>query len=228
VDVAELLNLPGVEEACVIRSAVGFMALHGGSQDRGTDLIARRAAERAGASYYGIIQPPGLRVHITSRLHRPEHSTVLHRFLQHIEVAISIHGFGRDGFSLWVDPDRGLVIDPYGPPIRGRQTGPLTGIIVGGRNELLVNKARELFHERFEGFDVADPSLRLGYHPENPVNLPSSKGVQIELPPGLRGIGPYGEQLVPSDTEEVAELVTALVELAEFASVTKGTPARRH
>ena len=66
-DFEELLNLPGVEEECVLRSPVGFLALHGGSQDRGTDLIARRAAERAGTSYYAIIQPPGLRVHLTSR-----------------------------------------------------------------------------------------------------------------------------------------------------------------
>ena len=64
-DLAELLTLPNVHEECVLRSTIGFMALHGGSQDRGTDQIASRAAEQAGASYYAIIQPAGLRVHLT-------------------------------------------------------------------------------------------------------------------------------------------------------------------
>lgn len=48
-DLAELLSLSGVKEECVLRSGVGFMALHGGSQDRGTDQIASGAAEQAGA-----------------------------------------------------------------------------------------------------------------------------------------------------------------------------------
>jgi hypothetical protein len=46
--------MPGVREDCILRSNVGFMALHGGSQDRGTEQIARRAAEQADASYYAI------------------------------------------------------------------------------------------------------------------------------------------------------------------------------
>ena len=134
VDLAELLSMPGIREECILRSTVGFMALHGGSQDRGTEQIARRAAERAGASYYAIVQPSGLRVHLTSRLHHPDHSEQLRAFLDHVDVAISIHGFGRDGFALWFDPDRGLIIEPYGPAVRGKQTGPLRGIIVGGLN----------------------------------------------------------------------------------------------
>ena len=70
-DLAELLGMPGIREECILRSPVGFMALHGGSQDRGTDQIARQAAEETGASYYAIVQPPGRRVHLTSRLHDP-------------------------------------------------------------------------------------------------------------------------------------------------------------
>jgi phage replication-related protein YjqB (UPF0714/DUF867 family) len=147
--------------------------------------------------------------------------------LQHVQIAISIHGFGRDGFALWVDHELGLMIDPYGPATRGRQKGPLTGIIVGGQNARLVSCARELLHERFDGYHVADPSLRLGFHPENPVNLPSAKGVQIELPPGLRGIGAYGEQYVPRDDELVAEVVVALVELADLAANLIEPPIRR-
>src|SRR3984957_7168701 len=73
-DLAELLRMPGVREECILRAKVGFLALHGGSQDRGTDQIARRAAEQAGASYYAVVHPPGLRVHLTSRRHDPDQS----------------------------------------------------------------------------------------------------------------------------------------------------------
>jgi phage replication-related protein YjqB (UPF0714/DUF867 family) len=216
-DLAELLALPGVEEDCVLRSAVGFMALHGGSQDRGTHQIASRAAELAGASYYAIVQPRRSRVHLTSRRHDPDHSERLRAFLRHVHVAISVHGFGRDGFALSVDHARGLVIEPYGPARRGRQTGPLRGIIVGGRNAALLEDARRLFRDRFAGYRVADESIRLGFHPRNPVNLPPAQGVQIELPPGLRGIGDFGEQLEPSQDGIVTEVIAALAELADRA-----------
>jgi phage replication-related protein YjqB (UPF0714/DUF867 family) len=216
-DLAELLTLPGVKEECVLRSALGFMALHGGSQDRGTHEIGSLVAERAGASYYAIVQPDGLRVHLTSRRHNPDQSECLQAFLQHVEIAISLHGFGRDGFDLRVDPVRGLVIEPYGPALRGNQSGPLRGIIVGGRNEDLLDVARRLLHDRFVGYHVADERVRLGFDPNNPVNLPSAQGVQIELPPGLRGIGDFGERLIPSDDGRVTEVIAALVELAKRA-----------
>ncbi len=217
-DLAALLALPGVAEECVLRSRVGFLALHGGSQDRGTDQIARSAAEQMGASFYAIRHPPALRVHLTSRLYNPDQSERLRAFVEHVDVAISVHGFGRDGFALWVDPDRGLVIDPYGPALRGRQTGPLRGIIVGGLNTELLAVARRLLHDRFAGYHVADERVRLGFHPKNPVNLPCAHGVQVELPPGLRGIGDYGERLAPDDEGVVAEVVAALAELAHRAS----------
>jgi phage replication-related protein YjqB (UPF0714/DUF867 family) len=190
------------------------MALHGGSQDRGTHEIASEAASRADASYYAIIQPSDLRVHLTSRRHDPDQSDRLGAFLAHVDVAISVHGFGRDGFNLFVDPALGIVIEPYGPALRGRQTGPLRGIIIGGQNVQLLAVARQLLHERFPGYHIADERIRLGFHPENPVNLPRSQGVQIELPPGLRGIGDLGEQLVSRRDEAVTEVITALVELA--------------
>ena len=142
---------------------------------------------------------------------------MLRSFLQHVEIAISVHGFGRDGFSVWVDPERGLVVEPYGPALRGRQTGPLRGIIVGGRNGDMLDAARRLLRNRFAGYHVADERVRLGFHPDNPVNLPSAHGVQIELPPGLRGIGDFGDQLVPSVDGLVTQVVAALVELSEMA-----------
>jgi phage replication-related protein YjqB (UPF0714/DUF867 family) len=218
VDLRELLDIDGVKETCDLRSTVGFMALHGGSQDRGTDQIARRAAALCGASYYAIVQPEWLRVHLTSRLHDPEHSAAFRRFLAHVRVAISVHGFGRDGFALWVDPARGVVIEPYGPALRNGQNEALTGIIVGGLHAGLVRQARTLLGARCPGFHVADERLRLGFHPRNPVNLPPEKGVQIELPPGLRGIGPYGERLTPDEAEVPSGLISALVELGHAAA----------
>jgi len=208
-----------------LRSAVGFMALHGGSQDRGTDQLVRRAAELSGSSYYAIVQPEGLRVHLTSRLHDPGDSAPLRAFLGHVEIALSVHGFGRDGFSLWIDPGRGPMIDLYGPALRGAQAGPLRGIIVGGRNADLLEAARRVFRDRIAGYHLADERVRLGFHPDNPVNLPSARGVQIELPPGLRGIGDFGERLVPEEDEKVAEVVAALVELAALAGEAIGPAA---
>jgi len=217
-DLAELLALPGVEEVCELRSAVGFMALHGGSQDRGTHEIASRAAAQAGASYYAIVQPPGLRVHLTSRRHDPGQSPRMQAFLDHVAVAISVHGFGRDSFSFHVDAGTQPVIEPYGPAFRGRQTGPLRGIIVGGLNAALVDAACRLLGERLPGYHAGSERVRLGFHPRNPVNLPPAHGVQIELPPALRGIGDLGEDLVSRDDGVVTEVTATLVELAERAA----------
>jgi phage replication-related protein YjqB (UPF0714/DUF867 family) len=211
---AQLLEESGVEERCVLRSGVGIMALHGGSQDRGTDRIAGRVADEAFSSFYAIVQPPQFRRHIPSRFYDPADSPALQAFLKHIDVAISVHGFGRDSFGMWIDPERGLILEPYGPARRFGQEGPLTGIILGGQNSELLERSRRILEGRFAGYHVADPRLRLGFHRTNPVNLPSGNGVQIELPPGLRGIGPYGERPTPVDEPIVDEVVAALVELA--------------
>lgn len=217
-DLAGLLALPGVEEVCELRSAVGFMALHGGSQDRGTHEIASRAAAQSGASYYAIVQPQDLRFHLTSRRHDPEQSSAMRAFLGHVEIAISVHGFGRDGFNFYLDTATAPVIEPYGPARRGRQSGPLRGIIVGGLNAPLVDAACRLLVERLEGYRAGSERVRLGFHPDNPVNLPSSHGVQIELPPALRGIGDLGEEFVPAQDGIVSDVVGALVELADRAA----------
>ena len=40
----------------------------------------------------------------------------------------------------------------------------------------------------------------------------------MELPPGLRGIGDYGEHYAPRQDGVVTEVVAALVELANWAT----------
>ena len=52
---AELLATTGVHEVCELRSRIGFMAYHGGALEEQTDVIASQAAQRSGASYYGVL-----------------------------------------------------------------------------------------------------------------------------------------------------------------------------
>jgi len=93
----ELLAHPGVEEIVELRSTFGFMAYHGGSLEEVTDVVATAAAEQAGASLYAVLQPPGFRWHIPSTEVRPEHSEALAEFLDHVEVVVTVHGYGREG-----------------------------------------------------------------------------------------------------------------------------------
>ena len=163
---AELLAHAGVTEELVVGTRFGLMAFHGGNLERGTDDIAAAAAERAGASLYAVRQPPDLRWHIPSLEFRPEASERLAAFLGHVEVAVAVHGYGREG--LW------------------------TTLLLGGRNRSLASTlAAELRAALGDGFTVLDdldaipPELR-GVHARNPVNRPPLHGVQLELPPRVR------------------------------------------
>lgn len=162
----ELLATPGVEEACELRSRFGILAFHGGSLERGTDQIAVVAAERAGASLYVVRQPSDLRWHLPSVEFRPDRSPALAAFLAHVQVAVAVHGYGREGW--W------------------------TTLLLGGRNrQLAATLARELRHRLGDGFTVLDdleaiPRELRGVHPRNPVNVVAGGGVQLELPPRVR------------------------------------------
>ena len=65
-NLSELLEYDDVTEESILRSKFGFMAFHGGALEEMTDTIASRAAERAGASYYGIQLPDNLEWHLPS------------------------------------------------------------------------------------------------------------------------------------------------------------------
>ena len=95
----ELLAQPGVEEVVELRGTFGFMAFHGGSLEEMTDVVARRAAEQSGASYYGVHQPADLQWHIPSSEIDPAVSPVLTSFLDHVDHVVTVHGYGRAG--LW-------------------------------------------------------------------------------------------------------------------------------
>ena len=86
---------PGSRRSCALRSSFGFMAFHGGSLEQMTDDIAVAAAELGGASVYAVVQPPGFRWHLPSTQIDPAHSAALTAFLDHVDVAVAVHGFGR-------------------------------------------------------------------------------------------------------------------------------------
>ncbi len=162
---AELLASEGVEEDVELRSRFGFMAFHGGNLEEGTDVIAAAAAEAAGASLYAVRQPVGLRWHIPSTQFTPTESPALAAFLAHVEVAVAIHGYGRDG--MW------------------------TTLLLGGQNRALAAHVGTHLRTALPAYTVIDelidvPDELRGVHPDNPVNRCSGRGVQIELPPRTR------------------------------------------
>ncbi|HEX4905812.1 MAG TPA: poly-gamma-glutamate hydrolase family protein [Acidimicrobiales bacterium] len=165
-----MLAEPGVEEVLALRSRVGFLAFHGGSLERMTDIVAIDAAERSGASVYAVVQPPGLRWHIRSVDVKPDASQALASFVEHVDVAIAIHGFGREGF--W------------------------TSLLLGGSNRELARHVGTHLRASLPDYSILDdledvPVELRGLHPRNPVNLPRGGGVQIELPPRVRGTTPH-------------------------------------
>jgi phage replication-related protein YjqB (UPF0714/DUF867 family) len=167
---AALLADPNCEEECVLRSPFGFMAFHGGNLERMTDEIGRTAAERSGASFYAVVQRAPLREHLPSIEVQPDQSALLASFVLHVDVVIALHGYGRN--DLW------------------------TSLLLGGQNRGLASSLASKLRVALPDFDHVDvmeniPTDLAGQHPLNPVNLPRQQGVQLELPPRVRGLTPH-------------------------------------
>lgn len=163
----ELLAQSNVSEVCELRSPVlGFMAYHGGQLEKVTDVVASAAAEASGCSYYAVLQTDEQEVlHLPSKTVSPEESPKLAAFLDHVDVVITLHGFGRK--RLW------------------------HSLLLGGQNRELATHVATFLRRRLPDYDVIDTPAALprelaGMHPANPVNLPPNQGVQIELPPTVR------------------------------------------
>jgi phage replication-related protein YjqB (UPF0714/DUF867 family) len=191
---ADLLAQPGVVETLELRSRFGFLAFHGGSLEQVTDTIAIEAAGQADASLYVVAQPPELRWHIPSRLVTADASAKLREFLDHVELAIALHGYGREG--RWTD------------------------ILVGGGNRDLAAVVADAVGAALPDYTVVRdlhhvPAELRGLHPDNPVNQIRGGGVQLELPPRVRGLGPvWAEWQGPDVAPPTRALIGALVAVA--------------
>ncbi len=186
---AAALSRDGTTEHCQLRSTFGFLAFHGGALEATTDVIASSAAQLAGASYYGIVHP-GDQPHFPSIEVDPQHSALLAGFLGHVEVVVAIHGFGRQGY--------------------------FTSLLLGGRNRPLAEHIAGHLRTALPAYDAITELERIprglrGLHERNPVNLPPCAGVQIELPPRVRGSSPlWWDWEGPGPTPHTARLIEAL------------------
>lgn len=190
---SELLARSDVIEHSTIRSTFGFLAIHGGGLERMTDVIAERAADEAGASVYVVKHPPNYPNHLSSSAFRAEESPRLKKFLDHVDVVISLHGYGRMDRS--------------------------TQLLAGGRNRTLAEHLAR--HVVIPGYrlvtDLDDiPRELRGLHPDNPVNVPRHGGTQLELSPRVRGLSPRSG-MVGDDglTPATAALIRGLVRTAQ-------------
>jgi phage replication-related protein YjqB (UPF0714/DUF867 family) len=197
-----LLREPGVDEVLELRSAVGFLALHGGAQDRVTDEIASSAAARAAASLYAVVQPPTLRWHIPSYRYDPAASARLRSFVDHVQLAISVHGYGVDSWRMdWRPP--GFESTRLGQ-FHGREA-----FLIGGRNRERAADLAARLRAALPDYEVWDdldriPPKASGQDGRNPVNLPAHAGVQVECPPRVRGLGPKAS---PGDTSVLIDVL---------------------
>lgn len=188
---ADLLATPGVVEQCELRGTFGLMAYHGGSLEETTDVVARAVAERTGASYYAVLQPPELNWHIPSHKFTPAESPRLAAFMDHVDIVITIHGFGR----------RGLF----------------TSLLIGGQHRALADHIGGHLRAYLPAYDVVTDLDRIprelrGLHDSNPVNVPRQRGVQIELPPRVRGSSPlWADWEGPGPVPHTQSLIDGLV-----------------
>ena len=175
---AELLATEGVEERFVPGSRFGLCALHGGLE-QGTAEVAEAAALASGATFYSVVQPEGFRWHIPSHRYELSASEALRSFVDHVDVVISVHGFGglRDADDRW------------------------TTALLGGTNRALAAELAAALTDALPGYRwIADlgviPRHLRGMHPDNPVNRVAEGGVQLELPPRVRRPGTDYDALV--------------------------------
>ncbi|MDP9166063.1 MAG: poly-gamma-glutamate hydrolase family protein [Actinomycetota bacterium] len=187
----ELLADPGVVESSTLRSRFGFLAIHGGGLERMTDVIAERVASAADASVYVVRHPEHYPHHLSSAAYTAGQSTLLDAFLEHVDVVVSLHGYGRVGRTMQ--------------------------LLAGGGNRRLAAHLAQ--HVAVPGYEViidleAIPRELRGMHPDNPVNQTRGGGAQLELTPRVRGIsprsGPAGDDGLCAPTRAlISGLITA-------------------
>jgi phage replication-related protein YjqB (UPF0714/DUF867 family) len=189
---SELLAEPDVQEVAQLRSRFGFLAIHGGGLEQMTDVIAERAAEASDSSVYVVRHPDHYPHHLASVLFDPTESERLAEFLGHVDVAVSLHGYGRIGRS--------------------------TQLLAGGRNRALARHLAR--HIEVKGYHVVTeldeiPRELRGMHPDNPVNRVRDGGTQLELSVRVRGLSPRSPLPGPDGLSPVtSSLIQGLVAAA--------------
>ncbi len=189
-----LLATDGVVERCVLDGRFGFMAYHGGALEQRTDQIARAAAEASGASLYTVEHPGPSPQHFPSTIVRRGESPALDEFLEHVDVVVTVHGYGR-----W---------------------GRFTSLLLGGGNRELAGELAAALAPALPEYEIVVelddiPRELRGLHADNPVNAPRHGGVQLELPPRVRGLGPrWAEWTGPDPVPPMAALIDVLAGVA--------------
>ena len=120
-------------------------------------------------------------------------SDTLAAFVDHVDVVITIHGYGRHGY--WTTLLLGGQHRPFADHVAGHLRSHLPEYTIETDLEAMPKELR-------------------GLHTTNPVNLPRQQGVQIELPPRVRGASPIwrdwkGPGLVPHTESLIDGLVAA-------------------
>lgn len=197
---SELLTDSAITEHSMLRSRFGFLAIHGGGLEQMTDVIAERAADAADASLYVVRHPDHYPHHLPSALYDPSQSGRLAEFLDHVDVAVSLHGYGRLGRS--------------------------TQLLAGGRHRTLAEHLAH--HLAIPGYQVITdlatiPRELRGLHPGNPVNRVRGGGAQLELSARVRGISPRSG--LPSD-DGLCTATSALVQGLVTAARSWTLPSR--
>ena len=124
---------------------------------------------------------------------RPEQSQALAEFLDHVEVVVTVHGYGREG--MW------------------------TTLLVGGENRTLAGHVALDLRPALPDYTIAtdlDEIRRpcVGRTPITPRYSAPRRSVELELPPRVRGRSPIwkdweGPGLVPHTVSLIEGLAAA-------------------
>jgi len=166
-----------------------IVAIHGG----GIEPLTSELAHAIAGEDYNLFEFRGIRASSNMKLHVSSlrfKEIRLRGLLDTTGTAISIHGFAGEG--------------------------PIIG--VGGGNQRLAKCIAEQLAE--SGFETQKARGRLaGRHPDNLVNRPRDRGVQLELSRGLRDAMVEGGAASPArgDPDRRTEVFTRFVEAVRLA-----------
>jgi phage replication-related protein YjqB (UPF0714/DUF867 family) len=150
-----------------------------------------------------------MRHHIPSAMVDPAQSPKLAAFVEHCRYVIAIHGYGLHGHY--------------------------ASMLCGGRNRELAGHVAHHLRAALPAYESIDDVERIplslrGLHPDNPCNLPPGGGMQLELPPRVRGLTPLVQHWPSHDHRNrrfphVNHLIEGLIAAARTWEPTTGLQA---